>query len=63
MYPLCYFTYKSSCTQHYDKYDIAQNSGTIPLEQKQLYDKYDIAQNSVTIPAEQKQHHDRYDIA
>jgi hypothetical protein len=47
----------------YDKYDIAQNSGTIPVEQKQYHDKYDIAQNTGTIPAEQKQHHDKYDIA
>ena len=39
----------------YDKYDIAQNAGTIPVEQKQNYDKYDIAQNTGTIPVEQKQ--------
>ena len=35
--------------QHYDKYDIAQNTGTIPVEQKQPYVKYDIAQNTGTI--------------
>jgi hypothetical protein len=35
-------------------YDIAQNTGTIPVEQKQPYDKYDIAQNSGTIHVEQK---------
>ena len=46
---------------HYDKYDIAQNTGTIPVEQKQPYDKYDIAQNTGTIPVEQKQPYDKYD--
>ena len=40
--------------QHYDKYDIALNTGTIPVEQKQPYDKYDIAQNTGTIHVEQK---------
>jgi hypothetical protein len=45
-----------------DKYDISQNTGTIPVEQKQHYDKYDIAQNTGTIPVEQKQHYDKYDI-
>jgi hypothetical protein len=49
--------------QHYDKYDIAQNTGTIPLEQKQPDDKYDIGQNTGTIPVEQKQPFDKYDIA
>ena len=43
-------------------YDIAQNTGTIPVEQKQPYDKYDIAQNTGTIPVEQKQHYNKYDI-
>ena len=33
----------------------AQNTGTIPVEQKQHYDKYDIAHNTGTIPLEQKQ--------
>jgi hypothetical protein len=33
---------------------IAQNTGTIPVEQKKPYDKYDIAQNTGTIPEEQK---------
>ena len=37
---------------HNDKYDITQNTGTIPLEQKQHYDKYDIAQNTGTIHVE-----------
>jgi hypothetical protein len=32
----------------YDKYDIAHNTETIPVEQKQPYDKYDIAQNTGT---------------
>jgi hypothetical protein len=27
----------------YEKYDIAQNTGTIPVERKQHYDNYDIA--------------------
>jgi hypothetical protein len=40
--------------QPYDKYHIAQNTGTIPVEQKQPYDKYDIAHNTGTIPVEQK---------
>ena len=30
--------------QHYNKYDIALNTGTIPVEQKPAYDKYVIAQ-------------------
>ena len=47
----------------YDKSDIAQNTRTIPVEQKQHYDKYDIAQNTGTIHVEQKQHYDKYDIA
>ena len=42
-----------------EKYDIAQNTGTIPVVQKQPYDKYDIAQNTGTIPVEQKQHYDQ----
>jgi hypothetical protein len=37
----------------YDKYDMAHNTGTIPVEQKQPYDKYDIAQNTGTIPVGQ----------
>jgi hypothetical protein len=41
--------------QPYDKYDKAQNTGTIAVEQKQPNDKYDIAQNTGTIPVEQKQ--------
>ena len=36
------------------KYDIAQNTGTIPVEQKQPYDKYHIAHNTGTIHVEQK---------
>jgi hypothetical protein len=40
--------------QHYDKYDIALYTCTIPVEQKQPYDKYDIAQNTGTIHVEQK---------
>ena len=40
--------------KHYDKYDIAQNKGTIPVRQKQHYDKYDIAENTGTIPVDQK---------
>ena len=47
---------------HYDKYHIVQNTGTIPAEQKQPYDKYDIAQNTGTIPVEQKQPYDKYHI-
>jgi hypothetical protein len=43
--------------------DIAHNTGTIPVEQKQPYDKYDIAQNTVTIPVKQKKPYDKYDIA
>jgi hypothetical protein len=31
----------------------AQNTGTIPVEQKQPYNKYDIAHNTGTIPVEQ----------
>jgi hypothetical protein len=42
---------------------IVQNTGTIPVEQKQPYDKYDIAQNTVTIPVERKKPYDKYDIA
>jgi hypothetical protein len=34
--------------------DIAQNTGTIPVEQKQPYDKYHIAKNTETIPVEQE---------
>ena len=49
--------------QPFDKYDIAQNTGTITVEQKQPYNNYDIAQNTGTIPVEQKQHYDKYDIA
>jgi hypothetical protein len=45
------------------KYDIAQNTVTIPVEQKKPYDKYDIAHNTGTIPVEQKQPYDKYDIA
>jgi hypothetical protein len=41
---------------------LVQNTGTIPLEQKQPYDKYDITQNTGTIPVEQKQPYDKYDI-
>jgi hypothetical protein len=40
--------------QTFDKYDIAHNTGTITVEQKQPFDKYDIAQNTATIPVEQK---------
>ena len=47
---------------NYNKYDIAENTGTIPVEQKQPYDKYDIAHNTATIPVEQKQHYDKYII-
>ena len=47
---------------HLDKYDIAQNTGTILVEQKQPYDKHDIAQNTGAIPVEQKQHYDKYHI-
>ena len=32
-----------------DKYNIAQNTETIPVEQKQHLDKYDIARNKATI--------------
>ena len=39
---------------NYEKYDIAHNTGIIPVEQKQPYDKYDIAHNTGTIPVEQK---------
>ena len=46
-----------------DKYDIAHNSGTIPVEQKQHHNKYDIARNTGTIPVEEKQPNDKYDIA
>ena len=46
----------------YDISDIAQNTRTIPVEQKQPYDKYDITQNTGTIHVEQKQHYDKYDI-
>ena len=35
--------------------DIAKNTGTIPVEQKQPYDKCDITQNIGTIPVERKQ--------
>jgi hypothetical protein len=42
----------------YDTYDIAQNTGTIPVGQKQPYDKYDIAHNTGTIHVEQKQPYD-----
>jgi hypothetical protein len=45
----CAISYLSQ-KQHYDKYDIAQNTGIIPAEQKQPYDKYDIAQDTGTIP-------------
>ena len=38
-----------------DKNYIAENTGTIPVEQKQPYDKYDIAHNTGTIAVEQKQ--------
>jgi hypothetical protein len=48
---------------YYDKCDITQNTGTIPVEQKQPDDKYDISQNTETIPVEQKQHYDKYDRA
>jgi hypothetical protein len=41
--------------QHYDKYDIAENTGTIPVEQKEPYDKYHIAQNTGTIHVTQEQ--------
>jgi hypothetical protein len=41
--------------QPYDKYDIAQNKGTIPVEQKEPDDKYDIAQNTGTIHVTQEQ--------
>ena len=41
--------------QHYNKYDIAHNTGTIPVEQKQPFDKYDIAQNTGTIHVPQEQ--------
>jgi hypothetical protein len=34
---------------YFDKYDIAHNTGTIPVEQKQHYDKYQTAQNTGTI--------------
>jgi hypothetical protein len=43
----------------YYKYDIAHNTGTIPVEQKQPYDKYDIAQDTGIIPVEQKQPYDK----
>jgi hypothetical protein len=36
-------------------YDIAENTGTIPVDQKKPYDKYYIAHNTGTNPAEQKQ--------
>jgi cytochrome c556 len=49
--------------QTYEKYDIAHNTGTIPVQQKKPYDKYNIAQNTGTIPVEQKQPYDKYDIA
>ena len=49
-------------SNHYDKYHIVQNKGTIPVEQKQPYDKYHIAQNTGTIHAEQKQPYDKYHI-
>jgi hypothetical protein len=48
------------CAISYDKYDIVQNTGTIPVEQKQHYDRYDIGHNTGTIPVEQKQHYDRF---
>jgi hypothetical protein len=41
--------------QPYDKYDIAQNTGTIPVEQKESDDKYDIAPNTGTIHVTQEQ--------
>ena len=41
--------------QPYDKYDIAQNTGTIPVEQKEPDDKYHIAQNTGTIHVTQEQ--------
>jgi hypothetical protein len=37
---------------------MTQNTGTIPVEQKQPYDKYYIAQNKGNIPVEQKQPYD-----
>jgi hypothetical protein len=43
-------------------YSVGHNTGTIPVEQKQLYDKYDIVQNTGTIPLEQKQPYDKYNI-
>ena len=43
--------------------NIVQNTGTIPVEQKQHYDKYDIVEYRATIPVEQKQPYDKYDIA
>jgi hypothetical protein len=43
--------------------DIAHNTGTIPVEQKQPYDKYDIVHNTGIIPVEQRKPYDKYDIA
>ena len=46
---------------------ITQNTGTIPVEQKQPYDKYDIEQkqpyDKIQEPFLQKQPYDKYDIA
>jgi hypothetical protein len=55
LYDICHkavFVLEEWLKQLYDKYDIVQNTGTIPLEQKQAYDKYDITQNTGTIPVE-----------
>jgi hypothetical protein len=46
--------------QPYEKYVIAQNTGTIPVEQKQPYEKYDIAHNTTIISVEQKQPSDKH---
>jgi hypothetical protein len=46
------FYRNGSWKQPYDKYDIAHNTGTIPVVQRKPYSKYDIAQNTGTIPVE-----------
>jgi hypothetical protein len=47
LYHICH-----KVVSHYNTYDIAQNTGPIPVEQKQPNDKYDKAQNTGTIPVE-----------
>ena len=46
LYHICHKVVSCSTGKHYDKYDILENTATIPVEQKQPYDKYDIVQNT-----------------